>query len=411
MQKIKVLFVFGTRPETIKMAPVIQCLKKIAIISTHVCVTAQHRQMLDQFLELFDIKPDFDLDIMIPGQNLTEITTAILTGLREVLIELKPHLLFVQGDTTTAFAAALAAFYEKVPVAHIEAGLRTGNVLMPWPEEVNRKLVSEIANIHFAPTIQAKKNLLREGIMPSKIFVTGNTVIDALFSFVHRLQTDQKLKERMKKQFAFLDAKCKTILVTGHRRENFGEGFESICKALKRIASRKDVQIVYPVHLNPNVQKPVKRILVGQKNIHLIDPLDYVSFIYLMNSSYLVMTDSGGVQEEAPSLGKPVLVMRETTERPEAVEAGTVILVGTDEDKIVEETERLLDEPEAYQKMSLAHNPYGDGHAASRIIQCILSNWLPSANFCHSLEEISVSQAKALNEEPEESRLLIETNI
>jgi UDP-N-acetylglucosamine 2-epimerase (non-hydrolysing) len=374
----KILFVFGTRPETVKMAPVIEAFKSIPDVEAYVCVTAQHRHMLDQFLEIFNIKPDFDLDIMKPGQNLTDITTAVLTGLRTVLIDLKPDLLLVQGDTTTAFAAALAAFYEKIPVGHIEAGLRTGNLAMPWPEELNRKLVGAMAALHFAPTAKSKNNLLREGVAPENIFVTGNTVIDALFSVLQRFQSDARLKEEMHNQFDFLDPRRRLILVTGHRRESFGKGFESICQALKKIAEREDVQIVYPVHLNPHVQQPVNSILGKLPNVHLIEPLDYLSFVYLMNRSYLVLTDSGGIQEEAPSLGKPVLVMRETTERPEAVEAGTVIVVGTEEEKIVEETNRLLDDAAVYQKMSHAHNPYGDGHAAKRIVEYILSSELKS---------------------------------
>jgi len=370
---MKILTVFGTRPETIKMAPVIERLKREGIDS-YVCVTGQHRHMLDQFMSVFQIKADYDLNIMKPGQSLTEITTAILTGLKNVLIELKPDLLLVHGDTTTTLAASLAAFYEKIPVGHIEAGLRTGNMMMPWPEEMNRKIVSAIAEFHFAPTKQAKENLLKEGISPEKIFVTGNTVIDALFFTLEQFKKKPELKTN---RFEFLDLNKKLILVTGHRRENFGDGFESICRALKRISERDDVEVVYPVHLNPNVQGPVKSILGDRKNIHLIEPLDYLAFVFLMDLSYLILTDSGGIQEEAPSLGKPVLVMREVTERPEAVDAGTVILVGTDEEKIVRETEKLLDDEEHYQKMAHAHNPYGDGHAAERIIQQIVDYEVP----------------------------------
>lgn len=363
---MKILSVFGTRPETIKMAPVIKQLSEVKGLKSLVCVTGQHREMLDPFLHLFQIKADYDLNIMKPGQSLTEITTAILTRLKDILIAVKPDLLLVQGDTTTAFAAALAAFYEKIPVGHVEAGLRTGNPMMPWPEEMNRKLISSLATFHFAPTKKSKENLLNEGVPPTQIFVTGNTVIDALFFTLK--------KELKPNRFKFLDPKKRLILVTGHRRENFGAGFASICKALHRISEREDIEIIYPVHLNPNVQGPVRSILGKRANIHLIEPLDYVDFVFLMDLSYLILTDSGGVQEEAPSLGKPVLVMREMTERPEAVEAGTVRLVGTDEEKIVKETFALLDTPALYQTMAQAHNPYGDGHAAERIIQHLVNH-------------------------------------
>ncbi len=349
------------------MAPIIERLKH-EHVESYVCVTAQHRHMLDQFLDLFQIKANYDLNIMKPGQSLTEITTLILTRLKEVLTDLKPDLLLVQGDTTTAFAGALAAFYEKIPVGHVEAGLRTGNMMMPWPEEMNRKLVSALAEFHFAPTQRSKGNLLKEGVCPEKIFVTGNTVIDALFFTLKQ----SHLKPR---KFPFLDSERRLILVTGHRRENFGKGFESICQALKKLSERHDVQIVYPVHLNPNVQEPVHSILGNRQNVHLIEPLHYLDFVFLMDLSYLILTDSGGVQEEAPSLGKPVLVMREVTERPEAITAGTVLLVGTDEKKIVEETNRLLDNPHHYRSMAQAHNPYGDGHAAERIVQQILKTY------------------------------------
>lgn len=370
---MKILSVFGTRPETIKMAPILERLKQIDGIESHVCVTAQHRHMLDQFLDLFQIQSHYDLNIMKPGQNLTEITVSVLGKLREILIDLKPQLVLVQGDTTTAMAAALAAFYEKIPVGHVEAGLRTGNILMPFPEEMNRKLVSSIAHFHFAPTLKSEDNLLKEGISPSKIFVTGNTVIDALFFTLDQFKKNPALQKAQEDQFPYLDPKRKMILVTGHRRENFGKGFESICHALRTLAERDDVQIIYPVHLNPNVQEPVTSILGSKNNIHLINPLDYLAFIFLMSKSYIILTDSGGVQEEAPSLGKPVLVMRDVTERPEAVEAGTVILVGTDEQKIVKETTLLLDCTEHYQAMAQAHNPYGDGRAADRIIRTILT--------------------------------------
>lgn len=367
---MKVLSVFGTRPETIKMAPILERFNEHEEVESYVCVTAQHRHMLDQFTDLFGIGVDFDLDIMKPGQTLSDVTESILRGLKGVLSKLKPDLLLVQGDTTTAFAAALSAFYEKVPVGHVEAGLRTGNVLMPYPEEMNRKLISSIAQYHFAPTERAKNNLLKEGFLEQTVFVTGNTVIDSLF---YTLKQFEKRPELKTTQFDFLDPQKKLILVTGHRRENFGDGFESICDALSLIAERDDVEIVYPVHLNPNVQKPVYEILGKKRNIHLIEPLDYLAFVFLMDKSHIILTDSGGVQEEAPSLGKPVLVMREVTERPEAVEAGTVILVGTSREKIVRETVRLLDDKLQYLKMSQAHNPYGDGHASERILQHLLT--------------------------------------
>lgn len=371
---MKVLSVFGTRPEAIKMAPVVERLKKTKGIQSYVCVTAQHRHMLDQVLDLFKIKPDYDLNLMKAGQDLTDITNGVLTGLRPILKRLKPDLLLAQGDTTTVFAASLAAFYEKIPVGHVEAGLRTGNIFSPWPEEMNRKLASAIAAFHFAPTTQAKSNLLREGIPTNQIFVTGNTVIDALLEVVGRFQKDPRLAKTIEKRFPYLDPRKKLVLVTGHRRENFGEGFERICRGLAKLAQRDDVQLVYPVHLNPNVQEPVKRILGRNPRVHLVEPQDYLPFVFLMSRAYLILTDSGGVQEEAPSLGKPVLVMRDTTERPEAVEAGTVLLVGTNDKKIVREAERLLDDPRQYRKMSRAHNPYGDGKAAERIVKTILNS-------------------------------------
>jgi len=367
----KILSVFGTRPEAIKIAPVISALGKLPNIDSRVCVTAQHRQMLDQVLELFEIKPDYDLNIMKPGQDLTDITANILLALRPILKEFKPDLLLVHGDTTTTLASALAAYYEKITVGHVEAGLRTGNLYAPWPEEMNRSLVGRIAQLHFAPTTSAQDNLLREGIDPQKIFVTGNTVIDALLETVHKIDTNPSLNSQMKERFSFIDPTKKLIIVTGHRRENFGDGFERICQALKVLASRPDVQVVYPVHLNPSVQEPVKRILGDSHNVHLIEPLDYLPFVYLMSQSYLIITDSGGVQEEAPSLGKPVLVMRDTTERPEAVDAGTVKLVGTDQQKIIDEASILLDSQDAYSAMARAINPYGDGKAASRIQKII----------------------------------------
>jgi UDP-N-acetylglucosamine 2-epimerase (non-hydrolysing) len=368
-----ILIVFGTRPEAIKMAPVVTALQQSKTVQVKVCVTAQHRQMLDQVLELFEIKPDFDLNIMQPGQDLTDITANILLGLREILAQNSFDMVLVHGDTTTSFAASLAAFYQKIPVGHVEAGLRTGDIYAPFPEEMNRRLTGRIADFHFAPTDGARINLLAEGISEKQIYVTGNTVIDALLQIANRLTNDVTLRTAFDKQFEFIDANKRLILVTGHRRENFGEGFENICHALADIATRNDVQIVYPVHLNPNVQEPVNLILKDISNVHLIAPLDYLPFVYLMNRSTLLITDSGGVQEEAPSLGKPVLVMRDTTERPEAVDAGTVILVGTNKQKIITETNRLLDDSAAYKIMSQAHNPYGDGLAAQRICD-VLSN-------------------------------------
>ena len=367
----KILSVFGTRPEAIKIAPVILALSKLPNIDSRICVTAQHRQMLDQVLDLFEIRPDYDLNIMKPGQDLTDISANILLALRPILKEFKPDLLLVHGDTTTTLVSALAAYYEKITVGHVEAGLRTGNLYAPWPEEMNRSMVSRITQLHFAPTTSAQDNLLREGIDPQKIFVTGNTVIDALLETVNKIDTNPSLNSQMKERFSFIDPTKKLITVTGHRRENFGDGFERICKALKVLASRSDVQVVYPVHLNPSVQEPVKRILGDSSNIHLIEPLDYLPFVYLMSQSYLIITDSGGVQEEAPSLGKPVLVMRDTTERPEAVDAGTVKLVGTDQQKIIDEATILLDSKDAYSAMARAINPYGDGKAAVRIQKII----------------------------------------
>ena len=363
----KILTVFGTRPEAIKMAPVIKALEAVSSIELSVCVTAQHRQMLDQVLWLFDIPTTFDLDIMEADQDLTDVTSSVLKGLRDVLGRSQPDLVLVHGDTTTAMAASLAAFYHRIPVAHVEAGLRTGNIYSPWPEEMNRRLTGVMASIHFAPTEEAKANLMREGIAAKHIEVTGNTVIDALFEVTEKIKNDHGLQDRLRKQFPFLHAEKKLILVTGHRRENFGAGFEQICNALLRLSELPEVQIVYPVHLNPNVQEQVYRILQDAKEIHLIKPLEYVSFVHLMNQAYLVLTDSGGVQEEAPSLGKPVLVMRENTERPEAIEAGTVKLVGPEMNRIITGCRELLEDEQLYQKMSRAHNPYGGGQAAHRI--------------------------------------------
>jgi UDP-N-acetylglucosamine 2-epimerase (non-hydrolysing) len=350
------------------MAPVVRALAKEPGLESRVCVTAQHRQMLDQVLKLFAITPDYDLNLMRAGQDLTDITVQVLLGLREVLAEAKPDLVLVHGDTTTTCAASLAAFYQRIPVGHVEAGLRTGDIYAPWPEEMNRRVTGRIAEWHFAPTERARESLLREGVPTDRIRVTGNTVIDALLDVAQRLREDDGLKPEMAERFAYLDPRRRLILVTGHRRENFGGGFERVCQALGTLADRPDVEIVYPVHLNPNVQEPVRRILAGRANVHLIEPLDYLPFVALMDRADLLITDSGGVQEEAPSLGKPVLVMRETTERPEAVEAGTVRLVGTDSALIVREATRLLDDPDAYLRMARAHNPYGDGQAARRIV-------------------------------------------
>ncbi len=354
------------------MAPVVHALQAYAPdIGMRICVTAQHREMLDQVLSLFGIAPNWDLDLMQPGQNLTDLTCRVVTGLRPVLKEWRPDIVLVQGDTTTAFAAALAAFYEKITVGHVEAGLRTGDRYAPWPEEVNRKLITALATYHFAPTERAKRNLLSEGVSGENIWVTGNTVIDALLDVVSLIRKKGALQDGLERQFAFLDKSRRLILVTGHRRENFGSAFEAICRALNRIACRGDVEIVYPVHRNPNVQDPVRRLLGNNRAVHLLDPLDYLPFVALLNRASMVITDSGGIQEEAPSLGKPVLVTREITERPEAVDAGTVRLVGADEDLIVSEAARLLDIPEHYDAMARAHNPYGDGNAGLRIARTI----------------------------------------
>lgn len=365
---MKILTVFGTRPEAIKMAPLVKALQNCQDVDAKVCVTAQHRQMLDQVLDLFKIVPDFDLDLMKPGQDLTELTSNVLFGMRSVFASWRPDLVLVHGDTTTTLAASLAAYYEKIDVGHVEAGLRTGDIYSPWPEEVNRRVTSTFAAYHFAPTEQARQNLLREGISDKNIYVTGNTVIDALKQTDAIFSTDAAVAEEFEKRFGFLDSTKRLILVTGHRRENFGHGFEDICSAIKTIAGRLDVQVVYPVHLNPNVQDPVNRILGGLPNLHLIEPQEYLPFVYLMKRSSIILTDSGGIQEEAPSLGKPVLVLRNTTERPEALEAGTIRLVGTDIERIVENANSLLDNISEYVKMSTAKNPYGDGEAADRIV-------------------------------------------
>ncbi len=354
------------------MAPVVKAFQQDHRFETKVCVTAQHRDMLDQVLNLFAIKPEYDLDIMKRNQGLTDITCSILSGMEQVLADFAPHRVLVHGDTSTTFAATLAAYYQKVPVAHVEAGLRTHNLYSPWPEEANRKLTGALADLHFAPTNTAKDNLLRENVDESRIIVTGNTVIDALFQVQEKIAQNDDLSARLSAQFPFLEQNKKTILVTGHRRESFGGGFEQICQALKVLSARSDMQIIYPVHLNPQVREPVNRILSGIKNIHLIEPLDYLPFVYLMSVADIILTDSGGVQEEAPSLGKPVLVMRDTTERPEAVEAGTVKLVGANEERIVQNIIHLLDNQEAYNQMSFAHNPYGDGKASQRIVEGVI---------------------------------------
>jgi len=364
---MKVLCIFGTRPEAIKMAPVIKALDAADGIEAGVCVTAQHRGMLDQVLSLFKINPAYDLDIMRPDQDLTHITAKVLSGVGQVLDDWEPDRVLVHGDTTTTMAASLAAFYRRIPVGHVEAGLRTGDVFAPWPEEMNRRLCDTIADVHYAPTDSAAANLRAEGVADAGIVVTGNTVIDALLEVSAGL--DEAAHE---KAMPFLGAEKRLILVTGHRRENFGSGFENICNALARLGTREDIQVIYPVHLNPNVQEPVKRILQDSPGVHLIEPLDYPAFVFLMNKAYIVITDSGGIQEEAPSLGKPVLVMRDVTERPEAVDAGTVRLVGSETDAIVAEATRLLDDEAAWAAMSKAHNPYGDGKAAGRIVRDIL---------------------------------------
>ncbi|MGE8634860.1 MAG: non-hydrolyzing UDP-N-acetylglucosamine 2-epimerase [Achromobacter piechaudii] len=364
---IKVLTVFGTRPEAIKMAPVVKALAVDPAFDAKVCVTAQHREMLDQVLELFDITPDFDLNLMAPGQDLSDITSKVLVGMREVYRQWMPDIVLVHGDTTTTLATSLSAYYAKVKVGHVEAGLRTGNKYSPWPEEMNRRLTGAVADVHFAPTAGSQAHLLREGIAQNLIHVSGNTVIDALLDVVERVRAEGPLKRKFEEQFSFVDPLKRLLLVTGHRRENFGASFENICLALRDIAARGDVEIVYPVHPNPNVQEPVRRILGDVENVHLILPLDYLPFVYLMDRSAFLITDSGGIQEEAPSLGKPVLVMRDTTERPEAVDAGTVKLVGTDRVAIYEAANLLLDDQEAHEVMARAHNPYGDGQAATRI--------------------------------------------
>jgi len=371
----KILIVFGTRPEAIKMAPLVKVFQEYTDnFETKVCVTAQHREMLDQVLDLFEITPDYDLDIMKPGQDLYDVTANVLLGMKSVLTDFKPDIVFVHGDTSTTFAASLASFYQQIKVAHIEAGLRTGDIYSPWPEEANRQLTTQITAYHFAPTTTSKDNLLKENVSEKNIDITGNTVIDALFLALEKIKSNKQLETDITNHLATLDYKLKKdkkiILVTGHRRENHGQGFINICTALKEIAlGNPDIDIVYPVHLNPNVQKPVNQLLSDIENIYLIEPLQYEQFIYMMDKSYFIITDSGGVQEEAPSLGKPVLVMRDTTERPEALDAGTVKLVGTDTHLIIKEAQALIDNKEAYEYMSKASNPYGDGHACEKVMK------------------------------------------
>lgn len=379
-----IMLVFGTRPEAIKMCPLVKEFQKHSdIFKTLVCVTGQHREMLDQVLQIFDVVPDYDLNIMKQGQDLYDVTARVLTGMRDVLQEAKPDCVLVHGDTTTSTSAALAAFYQQIPVGHVEAGLRTHNIYSPWPEEMNRQLTGRIATYHFAPTPLSKGNLLKEGVKEDRVYVTGNTVIDALYMVVDKLKRDDilsgKEKEVLKKSGYDTDRLLsgrKLVLITGHRRENFGNGFINICEAIKYLNNKyTDVDFVYPMHLNPNVRKPIHEVfgddLTNLGNMFFIEPLEYLSFVYLMEKSYIVLTDSGGIQEEAPGLGKPVLVMRDTTERPEALESGTVKLVGTDYNRIVTEVSVLLDDTVAYDKMSRAVNPYGDGMACKRIVDCL----------------------------------------
>lgn len=371
----RILLIFGTRPEAIKMAPLALKLKTYdQDFETKVCVTGQHRQMLDQVLELFSLKPDFDLNLMKPGQTLSDVTSGVLKGLEQVFAEWMPDLILVHGDTATTFAASLAGYYHKIKIGHVEAGLRTGDLYSPWPEEANRQLTGVLANYHFAPTQSSYQNLMNENVDPATVVITGNTVIDALLQVKTKVEKELNLIQMFEQEFSFLDKNKKLILVTGHRRENFGQGFLNICTALASLAKKyPDIQIVYPVHLNPNVQQPVNELLANIDNVFLIAPQDYLPFVYLMNRSYLILTDSGGIQEEAPSLGKPVLVMRDTTERPEAVEAGTVRLVGTDVNTIENAVIDLLENLTTYKTMSEAHNPYGDGTASQTIVDFMIS--------------------------------------
>lgn len=376
----KLILVFGTRPEAIKMAPLVKRLQDSSdYFQTICCVTGQHREMLDQVLDIFEIKPDYDLNIMKDGQDLFDVTARVLYGMREILANEKPDMVFVHGDTTTSMATALAAFYHQIPVSHIEAGLRTYNIYSPWPEEINRQLTGRIATYHFTPTVSSQKNLLSEGVNANNILVTGNTVIDALFSVLSKVRTNKELQTKILSNFlnagydaSRIDNNKKLVLITGHRRENFGDGFLNICQAIKTLTIKyPDVDFLYPMHLNPNVREPIGKIFEHNlsANIFFIEPLDYLSFVYIMDKSYIILTDSGGIQEEAPSLGKPVLVMRDTTERPEALAAGTVELVGTDAAKIVASVSRLIDNNEYYEKISKSNNPYGDGMACNRIVE------------------------------------------
>ncbi|MEH6466138.1 MAG: UDP-N-acetylglucosamine 2-epimerase (non-hydrolyzing) [Porticoccus sp.] len=371
---MKILTVFGTRPEAIKMAPLVHALASDRRFESKVCVTAQHREMLDQVLKLFEIEPDYDLNLMQPGQDLTDVTCGIIRGMKEVLQEFQPDYVLVHGDTSTTLSTTLAAYYQQIKVGHVEAGLRTGNLYSPWPEEANRKLTGVLATTHFAPTEGARQNLLDEGVSASSVVVTGNTVVDALMQIKSKLESSVDINALMTERFSFIDKNKKLVLITGHRRESFGGGLERICKSISLLATEfPHVQFVYPVHLNPNVQEPVRRLLENIENMVLIEPQEYLPFVYLMNRSCLILTDSGGIQEEAPSLGKPVLVMRDTTERPEAVDAGTVKLVGTNVEAIVSSVSELLTNQQAYDVMSFAHNPYGDGKACERIINTLIN--------------------------------------
>ena len=370
---MKVMTVFGTRPEAIKMAPLVLALEEHPLIESRICVTGQHREMLDQVLDLFQINPDYDLNVMKSGQTLSEVTSRIVMKLQSILDKDKPDIILVHGDTTTTFCATLTAYYNQIDVGHVEAGLRTGNIFAPWPEEGNRKLVSCLANLNFAPTEKSKQNLIDEGIDPEIVFTTGNTVIDALLLMESKIKDNKSLFNQLQNSFPMISKNRKMVLITGHRRENFGGGFERICESIRRLAEKNtDVDFVYPVHLNPRVREPVNQLLSNQENIHLIEPQGYLEFVFLMTQSHIILTDSGGIQEEAPALGKPVLVMRDTTERPEAVSAGTVQLVGTEVDKIVNGVEALLTDSSLYEKMSRAHNPYGDGNSVKRIIQILV---------------------------------------
>lgn len=372
---MKVLTVIGTRPEAIKMAPLINALSIDKRFNSKCCVSGQHREMLDQVLDLFEITPDFDLEVMEVGQDLNTLTSKILNSLKKVFSDFRPDIVLVHGDTATTFAASLAAYYEKISVGHIEAGLRTNEIYSPWPEEGNRKLTAVLAKYHFSPTKNSKRNLMLENYPEKNIYITGNTVIDALLIIKNKILSDIDLSKQLNDRFSFLNKDKKLILVTGHRRESFGKGFENICKALSIIAERnEDCEILYPVHLNPNVNEPVKRLLSNVSNIHLIEPQQYLPFVYLMDRADIILTDSGGIQEEAPSLGKPVLVMRDTTERPEAVEAGTVRLVGTNVNELVNNVEQLLHNEKEYMSMSYSHNPYGDGRSSEKIINILIGN-------------------------------------